>query len=177
MQGTCEYLAGHLWHYMFVYKLFLATPLAEVIWKFAHAIMHTATALAVAQLARTYFRGRPGNAQLIAFMLVTNTFLMRHSQDMFNDSILAIYAIFSILLMAWDRPLLASASMSMALSVKAGALLLVPSMMGWVHFFYGTKKLIQSLGVYLGLQLLLAAPFCWDPCAQLVGFKEGGTGW
>jgi hypothetical protein len=65
----------------------------------------------------------------------------------------------------------------MSLSVKAGAMLLIPSFLGWIHYFYGTLKLALCLIVIIGFQAILMGPICFDPIAKAFGFKEGGTHW
>lgn len=58
----------------------------------------------------------------------------------------------------------------MSLSVKAGAMLLLPTFLGWVHFFYGTKKLAICFGLIVVFQVALMCPICFDPIAKMVGF-------
>ena len=51
VQGQCFYPAGHLYHYVPVYYLYLLTPHAEQFVKIAHHLMHTGTIYIVAKLA------------------------------------------------------------------------------------------------------------------------------
>ena len=42
VQGQCFYPAGHLFHYLPAYWLFMWTENAEYIWKFFHFLLHSA---------------------------------------------------------------------------------------------------------------------------------------
>ena len=66
---------------------------------------------------------------------------------MFNDTFLALYVMICIYFIASNKPLWASFFLTLSLSVKAGAMLLVPSFMGWIHAHYGTKNLLMSFFV------------------------------
>lgn len=177
VQGGCEYLAGHLWHYLFVYKLYLSTRYAELLWKVISILIQTLMILSVTRLARSYFRNDQRKYQLVGFILATNHFVHKAHQQVNNDDFLALYAILAILMMSVDHPLLSVVFMNLSLSIKAGALLLVPTMFGWIHYFYGTFKLIQGVVVTVVIQMFIAAPFISETAAKLMGFLEAGTGW
>lgn len=136
------YLAGHLWHYAIVYKMFMVTRYAEILWKAITACMHSAIILIVTEMARKIWRNKRQTAQLIGFILATNHFMVRSHQQVNNDDILELYAILTILLMAIDKPVWSVACLSLSLSIKAGAMLLIPTTFGWIQYYYGTLKLI-----------------------------------
>lgn len=83
----------------------------------------------------------------------------------------------SIYFITQDRPILSVGCMSLAMSIKAGALLLLPSVFGWIHYFYGTFMLLESVALFVFTQVLLASPFCDDSAARLMGFSSANTGW
>ena len=80
-------------------------------------------------------------------------------------------------MIATNRPIHAALFLTLSLSVKAGAMLLVPSFMGWIHFHYGTFKLIYALALIVTFQVIIMLPICFDPFAKLVGFQAGATHW
>lgn len=90
---------------------------------------------------------------------------------------MALYIIVCIYSLTRNQPVLAAFFLTLSLSVKAGAMLLVPSFFGWVHYFYGTKTLLLCIFVTVLFQFVLMAPICFDPIAKLVGFQNGGTHW
>ena len=134
-----------------MYRLFLLTDKAETIWKVCHCALHTAIVGTVIMIAQNYFKRQVWRAQLVAFALVSNGFVHWRHLDLFNDSILAFYAVLSIWLMTRDKPLHSAVAAGLAVSIKAGALLLLPSILGWTHYFYGTKRLLQVFAAYVGL--------------------------
>lgn len=147
IQGQCFYPAGHLYHYVPVYHLFLATDKAEYIWKTCHFVFHSIINYFVARLSFTYFTSEPHRAQLICFLLLGNEQIREFNQHLFNDTFLAMYIIICIYLLTRNRPVMAALFLTLSLSVKAGAMLMVPSFFAWVHYFYGTKTLVMCLFV------------------------------
>ena len=73
------------------------------------------------------------------------------------------------------NPIWASFWFTMALSVKAGAMLLVPAFLGWIQYQHGLRNLLACIFVIVGFQILLASPLCFDPIAKMFGFKSGDT--
>lgn len=55
--------------------------------------------------------------------------------------------------------MLAALALTVGLSMKAGVMLLLPSFLGSIQYAFGTKKLVLSLIVILGFQVLVALPF------------------
>jgi Gpi18-like mannosyltransferase len=52
----------------------------------------------------------------------------------FNDSILALYVILCLYFMSSGWPKISVFMLTIAISIKAGALLMVPAALGWVHY-------------------------------------------
>jgi len=96
VQGQCFYPAGHLYHYVPVYLLYLYTDRAEDIVKLIHHLMHSMTLYYVAKLSYGYFRKNRAAAQLICFMLLSNQEVREFNQMLFNDSITVLYVAMAI---------------------------------------------------------------------------------
>ena len=109
----------------------------------------------------------------MCFIIVCNEEVRELNQLLFNDSILALYVVLCLYFITCNRPHIAALMLSLALSIKAGAILLLPGLLGWTHYMYGTKKLIMSIFIIVFLQLLMVAPFIFNPVAWLLGFKKG----
>lgn len=77
-QGYCMYMASHLWHYLFVYKLAMLTRWAEVLIKVLTIFLHVNTLILILNLARCVFVRRMDKVQLVAFMLATNHRMIRN---------------------------------------------------------------------------------------------------
>lgn len=82
----------------------------------------------------------------------------------------------SLYLLAKDKPVWAAAAISLGF-MKAGILLLLPTFLGFVQFYWGTIVLLRSVAVFLCIQVFFAAPFCIDWAAKLLGFSGAHTGW
>jgi predicted membrane-bound dolichyl-phosphate-mannose-protein mannosyltransferase len=111
--------------------MFLQTNLAEYYLQAVHFLIHGLITLLVGELGYMYFSTEPLKAQLICFLFLGNEEVRELNQLMFNDSILALYVILCIYSMVKDRPGLAALMLSLAISIKAGALLLLPGVLGW----------------------------------------------
>jgi Gpi18-like mannosyltransferase len=99
----------------------------------------------VGKLSFRYFKNEPFKAQLVCLMLVANEEMREINQLLFNDSILALYVVLCIYFVSGNRPLLAAQMLTMAMSIKAGAMLLVPSFLGAIQYQWGTLKLVIVL--------------------------------
>lgn len=88
-----------------------------------------------------------------------------------------MYVVICMYLLARNRPIWAALFLTLSLSVKAGAVLLVPSFFGWIHYHYGTQNLAAALLVVVLFQAALMLPLCFDPFARMIGFQGGGTHW
>lgn len=64
----------------------------------------------------------------------------------------------------------------MALTVKAGALLTLPAILGTIQWRYGTFTTLSALAIIVGLSALVALPFISNEAALLLGFKNGANG-
>ena len=81
-------------------------------------------------------------------------------QLLFNDEIMALYITMAICLLAvYKSPLLASLALTTGLSLKAGVMLLVPAFLGSIQYGWGTWKLLGSISIIIGFQVVVAAPF------------------
>lgn len=153
------------------------TDKAEYIWKTFHFGLHSLIQYFVAHTAYSYFKHQPARAQLVVFMIFGNEKIREFHQHLFNDSFLSLYVAIAVYMVATNRPLYASIFLTLSLSVKAGAMLLVPSFMGWIQYQYGTKKLITAILLIVVPQIIIMLPISFDPFAQLLGFQWGATHW
>ena len=138
MQGQCFYPAGHLYHYIPAYYLYLLTDKAEYIWKALHFFLHSAIQYNIGQIAYLYFKDRVWKAQLVCFLLLGNEEIREFNAYLFNDTFLALYIIISLRMVAMNKPMLAAFFLTMSLSIKAGGMLMIPSFLGWIQYQYGT---------------------------------------
>lgn len=159
VQGPCQYPAGHLWFYAPVYHLFMATENAELIWKVLTSFLRILIACLVSKLAYTYFKSQPYRAQLLTFVLFTNSRMADSHQQLYNDALLGLYGLLLVYFLAHDKPMLATLCAASAFSIKAGASVLLPSLLGWIHFFYGTTYLVANTILLFVVQGLAAYPF------------------
>jgi hypothetical protein len=73
---------------------------------------------------------RSTSAQMVALVCLTNLREKEYQAQMFNDEIMVMYLVISMYLLANSRPILATLVFSLAYSVKAGALLMLPAFVG-----------------------------------------------
>ena len=69
---------------------------------------------------------------------------------MFNDQIMIMYLLIGINLFVSERVYLSSFFITLALSVKAGVILILPAFLGSIQQVFGTRTLIASLAIILG---------------------------
>ena len=118
-----------------VYKLYMLTDSAESIWKFMHFIIHSTIQFLVARISYSYFRKTPERAQIICFMLLGNEEIREFNQYLFNDSLLALHMMLCLyFILVKNRPLLAAFFITMSISIKAGAVLMLPTFLGWLMY-------------------------------------------
>jgi len=110
------------------------TDKAEYIWKVFHFGFHSIIQFFIGQIAYSYFKKQPARAQLICFLLLGNEKIREFNQYLFNDTFLAMYVVICLYLLTKNKPVAAAFFLTMSLSVKAGAMLLVPSFMGWIQY-------------------------------------------
>lgn len=65
-------------------------------------------------------------------MLVANDELREKHAFLYNDTFLGFYCVICMWMLSNNRPLLAAVFLSLGISIKAGAVLLVPSVFGLV---------------------------------------------
>ena len=68
------------------------------------------------------------------------------------------------------KPVKASMYLSLGISIKAGGIILLPALLGIIHYCYGVKTLLVSIIVVVSWQYVLAGIFYHD-------FVGGETGW
>jgi hypothetical protein len=76
---------------------------------------------------------------------------------MYNDEIMILYLIIAIYHL--KSPYLSALFISLSLSVKAGAILILPAFLGQIQYNYGLKKLTGVLVFMVSFQAILALPF------------------
>lgn len=84
----------------------------------------------ITQISARYFKHDQTKSQLIGFMLLANEEIREINQLLFNDSILALYVVLCVYFVSSNKPLIAALMLTLAMSIKAGAMLLVPSFLG-----------------------------------------------
>ena len=100
-------------------------------------------------IAYKYFKEKPFYAQMVCFMLLAN---QKVEYLMYNDQFAALFICKAMAVLFLDTdPLQASISIGMALSIKAPVIMLLPAYLGSIHFKFGTKHLIGSLMIILGI--------------------------
>lgn len=186
--GPCFYPAGHLYHYLAAYWLHLQTEDAEYIIKFGHQVIHSLTIFFMVKMAYIYFAEEKASssneqkkkqdkkkvankqekeydemlssrAQMIAFILVGNKGDRGYWSTMYNDEIMMLYMLIAIYYMLRNKPLIGSFWVTMALGVKAGVILLLPGLLGQIQYNHGTIKLLLSIAIIVGFQVISALPF------------------
>jgi len=91
--------------------------------------LHIITIMLVVRICKLYY-GDDRKAQMIGFILCAN------SQDKFlhtmafNDSFMMVYMLICIKLILQNKPLMSSVMLSVALSIKAGVILMLPGFLG-----------------------------------------------
>jgi len=83
-------------------------------------------------VAFKYFKNDNLKAQMVAFMLLANEQSRELNQMMFNVSILAFYILLCLYFVSRNKPFKGVIALTLALSIKAGAMLLVPGFFGWI---------------------------------------------
>lgn len=65
-------------------------------------------------------------------MLVANDELREKHATLYNDTFLGFYCVICMWMLSINRPILSAIFLSLAISIKAGAVLLIPSVFGLV---------------------------------------------
>jgi len=89
----------------------------------------------VVSIASKYFkRTETHRVQMTALLLILNWRMHEYYILLYNDGFLEFAIILCMYLASSKRPVGAVAALSVAISLKAGGLLLLPALLGWVHY-------------------------------------------
>ena len=137
--------------------------------RFVHQVICSLTAVFITKISYLYlYNGKDEvaagertsiSAQMVAIVYLTNMREKEFQIQMFNDEIMAFYIVVAIYLLATSRPFFATFVLSLAYSVKAGALLLIPAFAGSLQLFFGTRTLLVCLTFIVGFQIVVSLPF------------------
>lgn len=105
----------------------------------------------VLSISRRYFNDEPKRVQMIGLVIMLNPKVNELYQLLYNDSFVEFYNLACIYLAVRNQPVAAAAMLSMAISIKAGAILLLPSLLGWIQYQSGTITLLASICVILAI--------------------------
>ena len=105
----------------------------------------------VAKIAYKYFKNSPGKAQIAIFMMICNQNVRNYNQELFNDSFLMLYLVLCLYCIMTNRYKLAALTATLSLSIKAGALLVLPVILGWTQYHHGTLATLTSLVIIFGV--------------------------
>ena len=84
-------------------------------------------------------------------MLLSNQAVRKINQQMYNDSFMMLYIVLCLYFLSTNRYKLAALMATLGLSIKAGALLVLPVVLGWTQYHHGTLATIVSLCIILGV--------------------------
>ena len=159
--GFCYYPAGHLIHFLIPLFVHLNTKYATEVMYIVHFACHTVSNIFALKLAHLYAPSvdKGGNydynysktAQLIAFFFIAADGERRLQMGMFNDIIMNMYIVICFYCFAKDRLLLAGVFFSLALGLKAGAVLTIPAILGLCQYNHGTMTTIFALIFIVGV--------------------------
>lgn len=109
-------------------------------------------------------------------MLLGNEEIREFNQYLFNDSLLALHMMFALyFILVRNSPQTASFFLTLSISIKAGAVLMIPTFLGWIMYLHGFALLLKCLTIILAFQFMVMAPLCFDPFAKFFGFPAGMT--
>jgi len=115
-------------------------------------LMKSGTISMVQSLALRYFNGEPQRVQMIGFLLVFNSKIIELYDKLYNDSFVEFFNFATIYCLAkLNRPIVASMLLSLAISIKTGAILLLPCTLGWIQYSNGTLTLLASIITILSI--------------------------
>lgn len=87
---------------------------------------------------------------LIGVLMLANKEDRFFYATMYNDEIMILYILIGIYLVLCNKPIMASFVLTLALSVKAGVILLLPAFLGQLQYNFGTVKLVICLSIIVG---------------------------
>lgn len=161
----------HLYAYLPAVWLQNATELAVPLIKLAHAFAQSIIFClltdvtfkywpeASATVKGAYDASLSSKGQLLAFAFISSHLDRHWVTSLFNDHLMALAIVLTLHSLASDRLFLALFSFSVAYGLKAGAVLLIPALLGIIQYNYGTIKLIMSIVFLVAFQAVIALPF------------------
>jgi predicted membrane-bound dolichyl-phosphate-mannose-protein mannosyltransferase len=91
---------------------------------------------------------------------MSNWVVNREECKLYNDQMMELFCVLGIyLLSCHSSPLLSSFSFTVAMSLKAGAILYLPGLLGTIQYRYGLRRLVAAILIIVGWQVAVAAPF------------------
>lgn len=169
----------------------MQTEYAEYIIKFGHQVIHTLTIIFATKISYLYYApesyrtGQPtselrnSRAQLIGFIMLANVQDKEMYSEMYNDELMMLYLLLSVYSALKDQPTMSSVFFTLAMSMKAGAILMVPAFLGSMFINYGAIELFKNIFIVVGFQVLIALPFILNGSTvkdYLVRSKLTGSG-
>jgi len=91
----------------------------------------------------------------------------------YNENFTTFYIVLCLFFFTRQQPLLAALTLSVSMSIKGGTVIILPALLGCVHYSHGTITLLKSVLIIISVQVIVALPFIYDPVARLLGFKMG----
>ena len=78
---------------------------------------------------------------------------------MFNDQVMMLYLLIGLFHLFQNKPITSICWITLALSVKAGVMLVLPALLGSIQFNFGTRTLLKCMTILVGFQILVSLPF------------------
>ena len=113
----------------------------------------------ISKIAFKYFKNSPEKAQLITIVMLANEPDRVFSQLQFNDQVLGLFIYLVIYFVQRNSPIKAIIAFTTGLSIKAGALIIMPAFLGIIHYRYGLKMLFKCFLIIYYTQYALGYPF------------------
>ena len=99
-------------------------------------------------------------AQLLPFMYLANTLVRREESLLYNDQFMAFFCVLGIyFLVCKDMPWVSALMFSVSISIKAGAILFMPTFLGSIMYRHGTTNLTVCIAIIIIMNVLIAGPF------------------
>ena len=103
----------------------------EEIAKFVHISLHSLVICLIVKISYLYFgKHQARRAQIIAFILVSNAKDHKLWSELFNDQFMIMYLALTIYYLLENKPLISSFWVTVALSIKASPMLILPALLG-----------------------------------------------
>jgi hypothetical protein len=122
-------------------------------------------------------------AQTVALIIVLKRERRQEVIEMYNDHIMFMYIVLCIYSRMKNRVMLSALFLSLGASVKAGTLLLLPTYLGSIQLYYGTRTLIMTVLFLVFFQVVISLPFVLGETSvieyinrsRLLGSGRGGV--